>query len=180
MKETILQLHGDMEQAIARLDGEATGTVRTEKCFQIAADYWLLVKQYIRQIGFPDDNAEIDFFKNQKAKFTAPLEYYLLVFRYQVHADAGTVVLDRFRREETDRIRKFREAHAIFITYYEAARTDWDDHYFLRRKFHKVQRPPSQVYDRATDFWTNGDWILTFLYANRRFEQFIGVAKTSV
>jgi RteC protein len=180
MKETILQFHGDMERAIARLEDEATGTVRTEKCFQIAADYWLLAKQHIRQTGFPDDAAEIDFFKNQKATFTGSLEYYLLLYRYYVHADAGREVVEQFRREEAARILKFRDTHAIFIDYYETARTEWDKDYFLRRKFHKMQRPPSQVYDRATDFWTNGDWILTLLHANRRFEQFLETSKTSL
>jgi hypothetical protein len=65
--------------------------------------------------GFPHDAAEIDFFRNQKAKFTGLLEYYLLLFRHQIHGDAGSAVLEQFRREETDRIRKFSETHAIFI-----------------------------------------------------------------
>ncbi len=165
--------------AIGRFDVETTGTAKTDHCYRIAADYWQLAKEEIRVNGFPDDPAEIEFFRNQKAKFTGLLEYYLLLFRYQLHADPGSAVLEQFRREETDRIRKFRETHAIFINYYEEGRTDWDDHYFLRRKFHKVQRPPAQVYDRATDFWTNGDWILTMLYANRLVLQFLGPAKTS-
>jgi hypothetical protein len=180
MNKPILQLHEEMIRAIGRFDDETTGTAKTDHCFRIAADYWQLAKEEIRANGFPHDAAEIDFFRNQKATFTSLLEYYLLLFRYQIHADAGAAVLEQVRREETDRVRKFRETHAIFINYFEEARTDWDDHYFLRRKFHKVQRPPAQVYDRATDFWTNGDWILTLLDANRRFEQFLGAAKFSV
>jgi hypothetical protein len=180
MNEPILQLHEEMIRAIGRFDGQSTGTAKTDHSFRIATDYWQLAKEEIRVNGFPDDPAEIDFFRNQKAKFTGLLEYYLLLFRYQIHADSGSVILEQFRQEETDRIRTFRETHAVFIHYYEEARTDWDAHYFLRRKFHKVQRPRAQVYDRATDFWTNGDWILTLLYANRRFEQFLGNAKTSV
>ena len=180
MNEPILQLHEEMIRVISRFDGETTGTAKTDHCYRIAADYWQLAKEEIRVNGFPDDPAEIDFFRNQKAKFTGSLEYYLLLFRYQIQANAGGTMLEQFRREETDRIRTFSKTHAIFINYYEQARTDWDDHYFLRRKYHKVQRPPAQVYDRATDFWTNGDWILTLLYANRRFEQFPGTAKSSV
>jgi len=180
MNEPILHLHEEMIRAIGRFDSETTGTAKTDHCYRIAADYWLLAKEEIRVNGFPDDAAEIDFFRNQKAKFTGLLEYYLLLFRYQINADAGSAVLDQFRREENDRIRKFRETHAIFINYYDEARTDWDDHYFLRRKFHKVQRPPSQVYDRATDFWTNGDWILTLLSANREFERFLAITRSSL
>jgi hypothetical protein len=157
MKENILQLHRDMDQAIARLDGEPMGTTRTEQCYQIAADYWQRVKDQLRPTGFPDDASEIDFFKNQKTTFTGPLEYCLLLYRYYVYADTGREVVEQLRQEETDRIRKFPETHAIFINYHEQARTEWDKDYFLRRKFHKLQRPPSHVYDRAADFWTNGD-----------------------
>jgi hypothetical protein len=162
-----------MDLAIARTHSPASDTTLTEQCYQIVAHYWQRVKQHIRQTGFPDDAAEIDFFKNVKAKFTAPLEYYLLLYRYHVYAEAGDSVLDQFRKDETDRIRKFRETHAPFINYFEQGRTEWDDLYFLRRKFNKAQRPPSQVYDRANDLWTNGDWILTLLHANRDFEQFL-------
>jgi hypothetical protein len=180
MNEPILQLHEEMIRAISRFDGETTGTAKTDHCYRIAADYWQLAKEDIRVNGFPDDPAEIDFFRNQKAKFTGLLEYYLLLYRYQINADAGNAMMEQFRQEETVRIRTFRETHAVFIHYYEEGRTDWDNHYFLRRKFHKVQRPAAQIYDRATDFWTNGDWIVTLLDANRRFEEFLGAAKFSV
>jgi len=169
-----------MIRAISQFDGEPSGTVKTDHCYRIAADYWQLAKEEIRTNGFADDPVEIDFFRNQKAKFTGLLEYYLLLYRYQIHADAGSAATEQFRREATERIRRFRETHAVFIHYYEEARRDWDEHYFLRRKFHKVQRPPAQIYDRATDFWTNGDWIVTLLYANHRLEEFLGATKFSV
>jgi hypothetical protein len=176
MKETILQLHRDMEQAIGQPSGETTASARIEECYRIAADYWQRTKQHIRQTRFPDDAAEIDFFKNLKPTFTGLLEYYLLLFRYNVHAEPGGSVLEQFRMEEINRIRAFRETHAVLINYCDEARTEWDDLYFLRRKYHKVQRPPSQVYDRAKDFWTNGDWIVTQVYAGRLFERFLEAA----
>jgi hypothetical protein len=139
----------------------------------VAAQYWQRAKQEVRQSGFHDDAVEIDFFKHLKPGFTALLEYYLLLFRYHLYTKTGGDALEQYRKDELDRIRQFREAHAPFIQYYEQGRTEWDDLYFLRRKFNKMQRPPSQVYDRATDLWTNGDWILTLLHANSRFEQFL-------
>ena len=180
MKEPILLLHEEMVQEIGRLGGEKTGSALTDRCYHIAADHWQRAKQYLRQTGFADDAEEIDFFKNQKVLFTGLLEFYLLLYRFQVYAGGGSGVLEEFRKGEVDRIRKFREIHASFKNYYDQARTEWDDLYFLRRKFNKVQRPPSQVYDRATDFWTNGDWIVTLLTANRQFERFLESAKTSL
>lgn len=162
-----------MEQAIARIGHYPSGTTLTEQSYQVAAHYWQRAKQEVRQSGFHDDAAEIDFFKHLKPRFTALLEYYLLLFRYYLFADAGSDALEQYRKDEIDRIRQFRETHASFIQYYEQARTEWDDVYFLRRKFNKIQHPPSQVYDRASDLWTNGDWILTLLHANTRFEQFL-------
>jgi hypothetical protein len=175
MKETILQLHEEMNQTLDRLGSEPAGTVHTEQCYQAVEQYWKLAKQEVRQTGFPDAAAEIDFFKQLKAKFTGPLEYCLLLYRYQLYADAGSAELQQFRQVETDRIRRFRETHASFIYYCERVRTEWDDLYFLRRKLNCVQRPKSQVYDRATDFWTNGDWIVTLLQGNRLFEQFLEI-----
>jgi len=180
MKETILLLHEEMIKAIGRLGGETTGSALTDRCYHIAADHWQRIKEYIRRIGFSDDADEIDFFKNRKVLFTGLLEFYLLLYRFQVYAGAGSGLLEEFRKGEVDRIRNFRETHASFKSYYDQARAEWDDLYFLRRKFHKVQRPPSQVYDRATDFWTNGDWIVTLLTANRQFERFLESSMTSL
>ncbi len=180
MKKTILLLQEEMVKAIGRLGGETTGSALTDRCYHLAADHWQRAKEHIRQTGFANDAEEIDFFKNQKPLFTGLLEFYLLLYRFQVHVDAGSTVLEEFRKDEVARIRKFREMHATFNNYYYQARTEWDDLYFLRRKFHKAQRPPSQVYDRATDFWTNGDWIVTLLTANRQFERFLESAKTSL
>ena len=173
MKETILRLHEEMEIAIAGIGTSTTAAAATEQSHQIADQYWQLVKLQVRQSGFRDDASEIEFFKYLKQKFTATLEYYLLLFRYLGYAEADAGALKQFRQEEADRIRKFRDKHAIFIDYYEQGRTEWDDVYFLRRKFNKVQRPPSQVYDRVSEFWTNGDWIITIYLANKRFEAFM-------
>jgi hypothetical protein len=177
MKETILQLHEEMAKAIGQPGGDTIGTARIEKSYNIAADYWQRVKKVVRRSVFASDAEEIDFFRNRKVMFTGVLEYYLLLFRFQMYADTSSTALENFRRDETDRIRKFRETHGIFITYYEQGRAEWDDQYFLRRKFHKAQRPPSQVYDRAPDLWTNGDWIITLHHGNRLFEEFLWAAK---
>jgi hypothetical protein len=173
MKSTILELHAEMEQAIEYISDSTNRMTVIEQSYQIADAYWQRVKHLIRGSGFPDDAAEIDFFKHLKPKFTTHLERFLLLYRYQGYVDSGGNTLIEFAREEMDRIRRFRETHAIFIDYYLQGRTEWDDVYFLRRKFNKVQRPPSQVYDRAQDFWTNGDWIVTIYLANVRFEQLL-------
>src|ERR1700727_347769 len=116
MKETILQLHHEMEQAIGRLGAETTGKAMTELCYQVTTHYWQRVKETVRRSGFQDDAMEIDFFKNIKPKFMALFEYYLLLFRYQIHAEGGGAVLEQFRQDETERFRKFRESNASFIT----------------------------------------------------------------
>jgi hypothetical protein len=173
MKETILSLYEEMERAIVKITTSASGPAVTEQYYQVTDQYWQLAKQQVRQSGFADDMAEIEFFKHLKPKFTGPLEYYLLLFRYQKYVEAGPAALEKLRLEELDRIHQFKEKHAVFIDYYEQGRTEWDDVYFLRRKFNRVQRPPSQVYDRVTDYWTNGDWIVTLYLANKRLETFI-------
>jgi RteC protein len=179
MNKIPLRLLAELEKIIGRIDESKTDNAMTENRYETVAHYWRWVKDHIHQSNFLSDAAEIDFFRNIKPKFTAFLEYFLLLYRYQVSAGGGEDTLDQFRREELDRIRKFREKHATFINYYEQGGTGWDDVYFLRRKFNKVQRPPSQVYDRVREFWTNGDWIITRLQADRLFEQLLQPLKTS-
>ncbi|HEV2353973.1 MAG TPA: RteC domain-containing protein [Puia sp.] len=173
MKETFLGLHEELQHALAQLGHHNNGAIAAEEPYRVADLFWKRVRQHVRQTGFPDDATEIDFFKNVKARFTAPLEYYLSLLRYQGYAEAGNRALTQHRMDMAFRIRRFREAHAVFIEYYEQSRTEWDDQYFLRTKLHKMQRPPSQAYDRAPDLWTNGDWILTLYHANRQFERFL-------
>lgn len=176
MKDTILQLHAEMEDRIARLGGVTVGTAMSEEAYLVTTQYWQRVKQLVRDSGFADDASEIDFFKNLKSKFTSLLEYYLLVRRYQDYSDGIPEVIERLRQQETTRIIAFRQKHAAFIDYYNQGRTEWDDLYFLRRKYHKVQRVASQVYDRMQDFWTNGDWILTIYQADKLFEEFLSTS----
>jgi len=173
MKETILRLHEDLHQELNKLSNEGTASIDAEQGFRIASDYWQQVKNLVRQNRFSDEAAEIDFFKNIKPKFTSQLEYFLLLYRYQVYASGDPVDYATYRREEITRLEKFRETHAVFIRYFEENRSDWDDTYFLRRKLQKTHRPPSQVYDRAKELWTNGDWIITLLIANRLFEEYL-------
>lgn len=173
MRKTILGLYDEMEQAIEYISQSANRMSAIEQSYTVADAYWQRIKHLIRDSGFPDGAAEIEFFKHIKPKFTAQLEYFLLLYRYQGYVESDGDTLKEFRLTEIDRIQRFREKHAIFIDYYLQGRTEWDDVYFLRKKFNKVQRPPSQVYDRAQDFWTNGDWIVTIYLANLRFEQML-------
>jgi hypothetical protein len=173
MKDVILRMHLEMEQAITHLGVDITDTNLIDQSYHLADQYWRRVKQQVRASGFRDDAEEIEFFKYIKPKFTGLLEFYLLLFRYQVHAEEGNPFVDQMRRDEAAKIVEFRQKHAFFIDYFDKGLTDWDSQYFLRRKFNRVQRPPSHVYDRAAEFWTNGDWILTIYHGNSRFEDFL-------
>lgn len=173
MNDTVIQLHAELEEKTNHLGAITAGTAMTEEAYHLTTQYWQRAKQLVRDTGFADDASEIDFFKNWKSKFTSPLEYYLLIRRFQDYSEAIPEVIERFRRQETMRIITFRQKHAAFIDYYDQGRTEWDDLYFLRRKYHKVQRVPSQVYDRMQDFWTNGDWIVTIYQADKLFEEFL-------
>src|SRR5580692_1292443 len=118
MKDSILRLQEEMQQAIAGISHYPTDTALTEQCYVVAAQYWQRAKQEVRQSGFHDDAVEIDFFKHLKPGFTALLEYYLLLFRYHLYTKTGGDALEQYRKDELDRIRQFREAHAPFIQYY--------------------------------------------------------------
>src|ERR1700730_8226903 len=100
MKETILELYDEMEQAIEYISHSTNRMAVIEQSYQIADAYWQRVKHLVRQSGFPDGAAEIEFFKHVKPKFTAHLEYCLLFYRYQGYIESGGDTLREFRREE--------------------------------------------------------------------------------
>ena len=173
MKETILLLQAELKQEIDPISKTIAGPEEALKCYDIVSRYWHRAKSLVRQEGFRNDKDEIDFFKNWKAQFTGRLEYFLLIYRYQLFRAGGAIGLREFWLGQWERLRSFHVQHSTFIRYYEEGRSDWDDLYFLRRKFHKIQRRPYKVYDRTPELWTNGDWIVTLLTANRSFAEFL-------
>jgi hypothetical protein len=174
MREIIDLVLQGQEQSIAALTKAAgLGLESTQKCFEICNRAWGHVKKIVRNHGFTSDTEEIEFFKTLKPKFTGPLEFYLLLFRYRMFESGDPAVFRDYCENELRRLADFRKQHGILIDYCEQGRTDWDAEYFLHRNLQRRMRRVSQMYDRAIDLWTTGDWIVTTATAHKLLEPFL-------
>jgi hypothetical protein len=173
MKFTILRLHAGLKRELDQIRHQPKGLGQIALSQQAASRYWLQAKIHIRESGFRTDRDEIEFFKIHKPKLASQIEYYILRYRLQLYKEGDPRELPEFLDKERQRLERFKTKHAAFIRYCEEGSTSWDEAYFLRRNYLKQQRPQSQVYDRAKDFWTNGDWIVTLNISNRLFEQYL-------
>jgi hypothetical protein len=155
--------------------GTMPGPDQTEACFKICLHHWTLARELVKLEGFADEAAEIEFFKTVKPAVTGLLEFYHLVYFHQLFCPTGGPAdIAAFEQHERGKIRRFRDAHAGFVTYYEAGATDRDAAYFLRR--HRPAEPPPYVcvYDTDPEFLTAADWMVTLYLGYRRYEAYLG------
>ena len=153
--------------------GADRGPIQTESCFKCCLRNWEACKTMVRETGFDNDDAEIRFFRLFKPRFTGQLEYYSLVYQYQLFHPHAPGDLAAFRRRERDKIDRFHIAHAAFIAYCNGGYA-YDDHrYFLRRNFDPGELTYVRPFDRDPEFRTAGDWTLTLLTGNDLYEHFL-------
>ena len=128
----------------------------------------------VREIGFDDDAAEIRFFRLFKPRFTGQLEYYSLVYQYQLFLPPGDAREQvTFRVRERGKIDRFHLTHAAFIAYYNSGQKYNDPQYFLQRHFDPDQPGYVRPFDRDPAFRTTADWILTVLTGDDLYEKFL-------
>ena len=128
-------------------------------------------------VGFPGDPEEIDFFKRIKPSFTGQLEYYMLVYQYQLFCPWGDTDVAGYRQKEQKKIERFRETHAPFLNYCASGQTDKDAVFFLRKYYindgDQEPRPYVRMHDKDPKWMSSYDWILTLNVGFDLYEQFL-------
>src|SRR5580692_10871957 len=103
-------LYDDLHREITQtLRGAAMTVEDTETGYKIALDYWEKVKALVRQNGFRDEEAEVAFFSAVKPKFTAALEYFMLLYQHRLFCPPGKPDAGSFHDHELEKIRRFRD-----------------------------------------------------------------------
>jgi len=98
IRERATYLYGLMNLEVdqCRKDEKKTLADIAECCFQSCIKYWDILRGEVATYTFPDEDEEVNFFKNIKPLFTSQAEYYTLLY----HAEM-------FKPDEHDR-RKLR------------------------------------------------------------------------
>jgi RteC protein len=175
MNEQWKELYKGLCTETGRIHGSGPGGMeQTESLFKCCLGYWDLCKAIIRSKGFDDDSAEIDFFKLIKPKFTGLLEFYFLVYQYQLFCPAGDAAESAaFADNELRKIVRFRVMHQSFIQYIMGGGTDQDADLFLRRNRPDQRLTYMRPHDMDPALTTAGDWILTLHIGNELYERFL-------
>jgi hypothetical protein len=156
------------------LCSELSGTERIEACFKCTLLHLAKLKQLVNQTGFTDDPEEIHFFKHIKPQFTGRLEYYTLIYNFQLfHPIDNPFDLYAYCHRERQKVVKFTRDQETFIQYYTEGRTDHDALFFLRRNYEAESRPYSRVFDQDPGFAAAFDWIAALHIGNDLYDRFL-------
>jgi hypothetical protein len=152
----------------------STGTEQIEAWFRCTLGYWTRLRTAVRQTGFASDSEETHFFKTIKPRFTGRLEYYTLLYNFELfHPIDEPAELEFYCCREQQKITRFRSEHQAFLRYSASGKTDKDTLFFLRRNDAEEARPYARVFDQGAEFSSAYDWILTLELGYNLYSQFL-------
>jgi hypothetical protein len=176
MEEKWQRLYDELRLAISQTLRENPLTVdHAETGYRIAMEFWVKLRGLVHQSGFRDEQEEIAFFSAVKPKFTGLCEFFQLLYQYRLFCPPHNTKTNAFHEHELDKITRFREFHASFLSFYRNRKKDpiLLQQYFLRRTFNAERRIFIPPYDAHPDYYTNGDWIVTQFIGNLRYQRFL-------
>jgi hypothetical protein len=144
-----------------------------ECCFGVANRYWSRVQEKLRQNGFKSEEAEIEFFKVIKPKFTSEIEYYSLVYHCLIFQPSDLLKAVQFLGKELKRWVKFEEENRSFIECFRSVGCELNRFYFLRKYYTCTNELEISLYDADLDVVTNGDPLVATMMALERYKEFV-------
>jgi hypothetical protein len=115
---------------------------RTECVYRVAMDYWKKLEEEFLT-STPGELEEIHFFKFFKPKFTAHIEFALILNQSLLFVPQAPARQIDFWKEDVLRCERFYKKHGGIIQYYQSGNTRHDPEYFTRES----NRQPSGVQD---------------------------------
>lgn len=144
----------------------------TESCFQIACKYWERVKTLWLDNPAHTDKEEIIFFREVKPRFTAHIEYYMLLNLGLLLVPEKPIDRLSYWKEEARRYKLFYERNSEFIKYYHGKYRYQDRKYFLQRNSPVEWVPQEGIYNDY-NCRTAHDQIVRSYLANRMYNDYI-------
>lgn len=150
-----------MKEEFASIEKDFKDIIKIiECCFQVAANYWEVIKNYLHANSFGETKHEIYFFKNIKPAFTSERNFlslacHALLSRKETDNDV------KFWKREKQRRNKLLLEHSDFFPCYLNGKDENDDSWFTRT---------------TTLDYTKKDHIVSSWFAINRYEVFIELA----
>lgn len=164
------------DQLLAELaqcrDGDKPEADQAECGYRIAVEYWLLAKQKFMARVMQVDDEEIEFFREIKPRFTAYIEYYLILNQAVLFVPEEQLNETSYWQEEQTRYKRFYERNKDFIAYYESGSIDKNYHYFLERNNYTDAPSHERIYEDG-DCRSSHDHLVRGLLANQLYSAYV-------
>ena len=145
---------------------------RIETAYKIAADSWHELTQKLKDQQFENAEEEIDFFKNDKPRFTCQIEYYKLRNHAALFMPENSDSRQAFWENERGRLERFYDRHKQFVNYYKNNYTDRDVRYFLAKNQDLTEQISIRPYDRERKFISSHDCLIAMMMSEEMYHEF--------
>ncbi|MDX1828833.1 MAG: RteC domain-containing protein [Lutibacter sp.] len=131
---------------------------KLKKKIELTKDCLNKLRLYIREIDFPSEEEEINFFKYQKPGVYGNLKYFSHINKYQlVKPKSNLTKQKKLINGYLDKLENWKVKHLGFYRYYEQNDTSFDAAYFLRRNTQLELIFDTLHLDREPEFSTSYD-----------------------
>ena len=133
------------------------------------------VQQKVVASGFPNQEAEINFFKEVKPQLFSKLIYYVEVHNTALHLPPQLVgkPQQKYLRGKLDRINAFFRKEIEFYRYYRMGHTYLDDRYFVRSNADPQLAIDWCYYIQHPQFTTTHDLLVATIIANDQLAAYL-------
>ena len=154
-------------------NGQLFGEPEIECCYQVCTNYWNAVKEKLAAYEFDTMEAEINFFRNIKPKFTSEIEYYNLLYHSSLFYPPDIRARKRFWMREAERLNKFTNDNKDFYCYYKTGQTHKDHLYFVRANNKNLEAMKCKPFGVNSHTSTSHDCLIAFILALEKYTVYV-------
>jgi len=168
MNELIGNICKKLDINLKQIDGEISDILKkSEQSIYCINSCLKQLKEYIRQNKFPNQEDEIQFFKEIKPSIYSKLIYFVKIFNIESKRPNGSDESQKkYLLKELDKLEKYFSENLEFYQYMRNKMTFLDDKYFIRGKLDLRLYIDTFIYDADPDFSTSHDYKVAKIIAN--------------
>jgi len=168
LKNKINVLHSDLNEQLNFTDLEIDDPIqRSESAINIIINSMAKLKAIFEKEKSISQEAEIDFFKNIKPKFTSKLIYYNAIYKIETKKPhGGERILKKYINHELEKLKRYFDNNLDFYRYYRTGSNYLDTKYFTRGKFDIKLTLDSFYFEADHRFSTSHDFKVAKIMAH--------------
>jgi len=164
----VYQVRKALETDLKQIDNDISDKLKkSEQSIYYINSCLKQLKEYVRQNKFPNQEDEIQFFKEIKPSIYSKLIYFVKIFNIESKRPNGSDESQKkYLLKELDKLEKYFSENLEFYQYMRNKMTFLDDKYFIRGKLDLRLYIDTFIYDADPDFSTSHDYKVAKIIAN--------------